>query len=216
MVMSDSEEEMLDVAAMQPNPGEGSNGPEPSVEGCSKETMHMGLPDVDMRNKGHQEALGPKIVTVKVRNKHGGKNPQFGPCIRDAKKVAHGSGHLRNATRTNSGPSVVHLKENQHTNKKDPLPKGIPGKVVSDLVRELKDRLERLAKSLPIQPNNAGTTSVQRMIPFVDPNQLLGFIINPDTPIGGEDRQASLNPGGVVATKQGGRPSEPKPQIMSL
>lgn len=84
-------------------------------------------------------ASGPKHVS-KVRNYTGGKNPQLGPRVRDAKKMARSNGVSKKSFLVPAGSGPIEGKENLQPNAKVTV-KGNLSK--GDVMSIAKDKMER-------------------------------------------------------------------------
>lgn len=139
--------------------------------GCSViEVVNMEEDKADRPNC----AAGPNAV--KVKNETGGKNPQPGPRVRDAKKLARGLGiHKKgNSSKLGSGPIQ---KENSSWKKGHGG--GIVGyKDVTQLARELleEDKRKMLEGNFFSLPSHSSKKLLSSFDARDDPNPLLGFI----------------------------------------
>lgn len=118
---------------------EENDRPEPNGGGGVSEDIQIIEASGEKDGNDQGMAIGPKSVTVRVRNKLGGNNPQLGPRVRDAKKATCGGGQLKVAINSNNGASVGHKKENLHPNIKVPVGKDPIFKDVTELARELME-----------------------------------------------------------------------------
>lgn len=112
-----------------------------STKEITRETPSNG-PVSMMGDQSPEPKNGGVSTPVKVRNASGGKNPQFGPRLRDAKKTARGLGLQKKGRGLRVG-STSPLKENVHPNKKDKGKQKSPYKDVSLLVQELPDEEQK-------------------------------------------------------------------------
>lgn len=130
------------------------------------------------RSSGHHVA--------KVHNKLGGKNPQLGPRVRDAKKVARGVGLVQQSVNKDSGHKGGKPIEIIQPNKDQKEKTLAPVRDLADIAKEIRERDMQLFGSSSISvPERKSGPSMGPKEWDGDPNPLLGFI---------SDIQAGSNP----------------------